>query len=188
VWGRELEIWSPVYTAALLIGCGQDVLSYILEDVARRRESELMYAEEKLVFYAIDKLFAEASEPLVGVEKICEFKASDLQEKIINKLLEDANCLEIERDDLGVERLKPKSDVKCQKILSDLVKTWSPQKIGKVLEKLGFDKFKKPVGKGSGTRRVYMIKWIDFSRLAKAYDYEPQSQSGEKRNEQLSKP
>jgi dissimilatory sulfite reductase (desulfoviridin) alpha/beta subunit len=63
------------------------------------------------------------------------------------------------------------------KILGDLVKTWSPQKIGKVLEKLGFDKFKKPVGKGSSTRRVYIVKWSDFAKLAKAYDYEPQSQS-----------
>jgi hypothetical protein len=179
VWGRELEIWAPVYTAAILIGRDQEVLSYIIEDVARRRESELMYAEEKLVFYAIDQLFAETPEPLVGAEKICEFKASDLQEKIINKLLEDANCLEVERDDLGGEKLKPKSDAKCQKILGDLVKTWSPQKIGKVLEKLGFDKFKKPVGKGSSTRRVYIVKWSDFAKLAKAYDYEPQSQSRE---------
>ena len=181
VWGRELEIWAPVYTAAILIGRDQEVLSYIIEDVARRRESELMYAEEKLVFYAIDQLFAETPEPLVGAEKICEFKASDLQEKIINKLLEDANCLEVERDDLGGEKLKPKSDAKCQKILGDLVKTWSPQKIGKVLEKLGFDKFKKPVGKGSSTRRVYIVKWSDFAKLAKAYDYEPQSQSKEEK-------
>jgi len=97
VWGWELEIWAPVYTATLLTGRGQDVLSYIMEDVTRRRESETMYSEEKLVFHAIDQLFAEAPEPLVGVEKICEFKASDLQEKIINKLLEDVNCLEIER-------------------------------------------------------------------------------------------
>ena len=187
VWGRELEIWAPVYTAALLISRDQDVLSHILEDIARRRESELIYAEEKLIFYAIDQLFAETPEPLVGAEKICEFKASDLQEKIINKLLEDANCLEIERDELGGERLKPKSDVKCQKMLGDLVKVWSPQKIGKVLEKLGFDKFKKPVGKGSSTRRVYIVKWSDFVKIAKAYDYEPQLPREEKRDEQLSK-
>jgi len=62
-----------------------------------------------------------------------------------------------------------------------------PQKIGKVLEKLGFDKFKKPVGKGSGTKRVYVVKWSDFAKIAKAYDYEPQSQREEKKDEQLSK-
>jgi len=185
VWGRELEIWAPVYTAALLISRDQDVLSYIMEDVARRRESEAMYSEEKLVFYAIDQLFAEAPEPLVGAEKICEFKASDLQEKIINKLLEEANCLEVERDEYGNEKLKPRNDPKCQKILADLVKTWSPQKIGKVLEKLGFDKFKRKAGKGSSTRRVYVVKWSDFARIAKAYDYEPQAlREGEERNKQ----
>jgi len=184
VWGRELEIWAPVYTAAVLIGREQDVLSYILEDVARRRESELMYAEEKLVFYAIDKLFAETSGPLVGVEKICEFTASDLQEKILNKLLEEANCLEVKADELGGEVVKPKADAKCQKILTDLVKTWSPPRIGKVLEKLGFDKFKKTVGKGSRAKKKYVVKWSDFAKIAKAYDYEPQSQGEEKKSEQ----
>ena len=185
IWGRELEIWAPVYTAALLISRDQDVLSHILEDIARRRENELMYAEEKLIFYAIDQLFTETPEPLVGAEKICEFKASDLQEKIINKLLEDANCLEIERDELGGERLKPKSDVKCQKMLGDLVKTWSPPKIGKVLEKLGFDKFKRTVGKGRGAKKKYVVKWSDFAKIARAYDYEPQALRGdEERNEQ----
>jgi hypothetical protein len=173
-----------VYTAAVLIGREQDVLSYILEDVARRRESELMYAEEKLVFYAIDKLFTETSEPLVGVEKICEFTASDLQEKIINKLLEEANCLEVKSDELGGEVVKPKADAKCQKIFTDLVKTWSPPRIGKVLEKLGFDKYKKTVGKGSRAKKKYVVKWSDFAKIAKAYDYEPQSQGEEKKSEQ----
>jgi len=184
VWGRELEIWAPVYTAAVLIGRGQEVLSYILEDVARRRESELMYAEEKLVFYAIDKLFAETSEPLVGIEKICEFTASDLQEKILNKLFEEANCLEVKADELGGEVVKPKSDAKCQKILTDLVKTWNPQKIGKVLEKLGFDKYKKSVRRAGGSKKKYVVKWSDFVKIARAYDYEPQSQGEEKKNEQ----
>ena len=183
VWGRELEIWAPVYTAAILIGRDQDVLSYIIEDVARRRESELMYAEEKLVLYAIDQLFAETPEPLVGAEKICEFTASDLQEKILNRLLEEANCIEVVQD-MGVEYKRAKSDAKCQKMLTDLIKTWSPPRIGKVLEKLGFDKFKKTVGKGSRARKKYVIKWSDFVKIAKAYDYEPQSQGEEKKSEQ----
>jgi RecA/RadA recombinase len=183
VWGRELEIWAPVYTAAILIGRDQEVLSYIMEDVARRRESELMYAEEKLVLYAIDQLFTETPEPLVGAEKICEFTASDLQEKIINKLLEELNCIEVVQD-MGVEYKRAKSDAKCQKILADLVRTWSPPRIGKVLEKLGFDKYKKSVRKGGSVRKKYVVKWSDFAKIAKAYDYEPQSQGEEKKNEQ----
>jgi len=185
IWGRDLEIWAPVYTASLLIGRGQEVLSYILEDVARRRESETMYAEEKLVFYAIDQLFSETPGPLAGVEKICEFTASDLQEKIVNKLLEEANCLEVKTDELGGEVVKPKGDAKCQKMYADLVKTWNPQKIGKVLEKLGFDKYKKSVRKGGSIRKKYVVKWSDFAKIAKAYDYEPQSaREGENANEQ----
>jgi len=183
VWGRELEIWAPVYTAAILIGRDQEVLSYIIEDVARRRESELMYAEEKLVLYAIDQLFAETPEPLVGAEKICEFTASDLQEKILNRLLEEANCIEVVQD-MGVEYKRAKSDAKCQKMLTDLIKTWSPPRIGKVLEKLGFDKYKKSVRKGGSIRKKYVVKWSDFAKIAKAYDYEPQSQGEEKKNEQ----
>lgn len=175
IWGRELEIWAPVYTASLLIGRGREVLSYVLEDVARRREGELMYAEEKLVLYAIERLFGEAPEPLVGAEKAVEFVASDLQGKIVEKLLEEAGCLELEVDEYGHERLKPKNDQLCQKLLLDYMKAWSPQKIGRVLQKLGLDKYRKPVGKGRGARRKYVIGWSDFVRVAKAYDYEPQT-------------
>jgi hypothetical protein len=175
IWGRELEIWAPVYTAALLIGRGREVLDYILEDVARRKESELMYAEEKLVLHAIEQLFSEAPKPLVGTEKAVEFAASDLQEKIIEKLLEEANCLELEVDENGHEKLKPKNDQLCQKLLFEYTRIWSPQKIGRVLQKLGFDRYKKPIGKGKGTRRKYVMKWDDFVKIAEAYDYEPQT-------------
>jgi hypothetical protein len=175
IWGRELEIWAPVYTAALLIGRGREVLDYILEDVARRRESELMYAEEKLVLRAIEQLFSEAPKPLVGTEKAVEFAASDLQGKIVEKLLEEANCLELEVDEYGHEKLKPKNDQLCQKLLFEYTRIWSPQKIGRILQKLGFDRYKKPIGKGKGTRRKYVIKWNDFVKIAEAYDYEPQT-------------
>ena len=182
VWGRELEVWVPVYAAALLIGRDREVLNYILEDVARRRESE-MYAEEKLVLHAIEQLFSEASEPLVGTEKVVEFAAGDLQGKIVGKLLEEAGCLELEVDEHGHERLKPKNDQLCQKLLLDYTKAWSPQKIGRVLQKLGLDKYKKPVGKGKGARRKYVMKWSDFVRVAKAYDYEPQTAEDGRGNE-----
>jgi hypothetical protein len=69
-------------------------------------------------------------------------------------------------------------------MLTDLVKTWSPPRIGKVLEKLGFDKYKKSVRKGGSIRKKYVVKWSDFAKIAKAYDYEPQSQGEEKKNEQ----
>jgi hypothetical protein len=173
-----------VYTAAVLIGREQDVLSYILEDVARRRESELMYAEEKLVFYAIDKLFTETSEPLVGVEKICEFTASDLQEKIMNKLLEEANCLEVKSDELGGEVVKPKADAKCQKMLTDLVKTWIPRRSAKYWRNWASTSTRRACVEPVAQRRKYVVKWSDFVKIARAYDYEPQSQGEEKKNEQ----
>jgi hypothetical protein len=88
---------------------------------------------------------------------------------------------------MGVEYKRAKSDAKCQKILADLVRTWSPQKIGKVLEKLGFDKYKKGVKRGGSVRRKYIVPLGEFVKIAKAYDYEPQSASakeGGKSNEQ----
>jgi hypothetical protein len=37
------------------------------------------------------------------------------------------------------------------------------------------------VGKGTGTRRKYLVRWSDFIKIAKAYDYEPQGlKEGEK--------
>jgi len=178
VWGRDLEIWAPIYTAALLTSREKTVLDYILEDVARRRESELMYVEEKLVLYAIDELFSELPEPLVReAEKTIVFTASALLPKILNKLLEAENCIEVITTENSREEVKLKtSEPRCAKLLDDLGKKWKTQRIGLILRNLGFDKFKKASGKGRSARYVYIVPWSEFLWIARHYDYEPISE------------
>lgn len=169
VWGREAEIWAPVLTAAILTGRDQPVLNYILEDISRRRTSELMYDEEKAVLAAIDELFS-INKPLDKSEdRELVFKASDLQTIIIKQSIDYGSCLdENGRDDL------------CRKQEEELKKKWKSSKIGLVLKNLGFERFKSAEGKGKNARYVYKLPYKAFINIAKRYDYEPdEKESGE---------
>lgn len=181
VWGREAEIWAPVLTAAILIGREKAVLDYILEDVSKRRASELIYNEEKVVLAAIDDLFEERV-PLVGEERVVEFMPKELVRKIVERVLREEGCLEVVEEEEGgrtFEREKLKEEPRCRELDRELERKWKPQKVGLVLKNLGLDKFRTAVGKGSSARYVYRLKYGDFVSIAKRYDYEPRGEKGE---------
>jgi len=172
VWGREAETWAPILAAALLIGREKTVLDYIIEDVSRRRANELIYDEEKIVLAAIDRLFSMTSSLASEEDKVVTFMSKDLQKNIKRRLLEDEDCLEITFEGT-IEKVELKNEPRCRKLEEDIEKKWKTQKIGVVLRNLGFEKYKKKRGKGSGARYVYEVKYSDFVNIAKRYDYEP---------------
>jgi hypothetical protein len=177
IWGRDAEVWAPILTAAILIGRDSVVLGYAVEDVEKRRANELIYDEEKTVLAAIDELFSMASAPLVNVGeefKVVSFMPKDLRGIIIERLLEEENCIEVVGT--GAEEKKvTKNEPRCKELEKELDKRWKPQKIGLVLRNLGFDKFKTVRGKGSNARYVYRLRYADFVAIAKRYDYVPKT-------------
>jgi len=172
VWGREAETWAPILAAAILIGKEKAVLDYILEDVSQRRANEMIYDEEKIVLAAIDKLFSMTSSLTSEEDKVVTFRSKELQKNIKRRLLEDEDCLEITFEGT-IEKVELKNEQRCKDLEREIVKKWKVQKIGIVLKNLGFDKFRRPKGKGSGARYVYEVKYSDFVNIAKRYDYEP---------------
>jgi hypothetical protein len=180
VWGRDAELWAPILAGSILIGREKTVMDYILEDVGRRRANEMMYDEEKIVLRAIDELFNKTPSLAAEGEKVITFMSKDLQKIIKNQMLEDEDCLEIEPDGFikGV-----KNEPRCRDLEKEIEKKWKTQKIGIVLRNLGFEKYKKKKGKGSGARYVYEIKHSGFINIAKKYDYEPESGEAEKKDE-----
>jgi len=192
VWGREAEIWAPILTAAILAGRGDTVLEYVLEDVARRKANELIYDEEKIVLAAIDDVFS-TTPSLVEGEKTVEFMPNNLQEKIIKRLLHEEGCFDINTikevntytgEETYHEREELKKDQRCVELDRELRRKWNPQKIGKVLKNLGFDKYKNVKGKGGNARRYYTLKYSDFLNIAKRYDYEPAEKSPTEKSEE----
>jgi hypothetical protein len=179
VWGRDAEVWAPLLAAAILIGREKNVLDYIIEDVSKRRINEALYDEEKIVLAAIDELFGKTL-PLAAGGKVITFMSKDLRNIIKNQLLDDENCLEIEPDGSirGV-----KNEPRCRDLEKEIEKKWKTQKIGIVLKNLGFEKYKKKRGKGSGARYVYEVNYSDFVNIAKKYDYEPKGEEAEKKDE-----
>jgi len=172
VWGREAETWAPVLAAALLIGREKTVLEYILEDVSQRRANEMIYDEEKIVLAAIDKLYSMTPSLVSEGDKVITFTSKDLQKIIKRRLLEEEDCLEITFEG-AIEKEDVKNEPRCRELEKEVVKKWKVQKVGIVLKNLGFDKFRRPKGKGSEARYVYEVKYSDFMNIAKRYDYEP---------------
>jgi len=174
IWGRDAEVWAPILTAAILIGRDRVVLGYAVEDVGKRKANELIYDEEKVVLAAIDELFSETP-TLANVDeesKVVEFMPKELRSIIIEKQLEDENCVEIVNTGIE-ERKATKNEPRCKELEKELDKRWRPQKIGLVLRNLGFDKFKTARGKGGNARYVYRLRYGDFVAIAKRYDYVP---------------
>jgi len=182
VWGREAEVWAPILAAAILIGREKTVLDYIVEDVSRRRANELIYDEEKIVLAAIDKLFSMSSSLVSEGDKAITFMSKDLQKIIKRRLLEDEDCLEITTEGV-IEKAETKNEPRCRELEKEVEKKWKTQKIGVVLRNLGFEKYKKKKGKGSGARYVYEVKYSDFVNIAKRYDYEPTATKEENKAE-----
>jgi DNA polymerase III delta prime subunit len=174
IWGRDAEVWAPILTAAILIGRDRVVLGYAVEDVGKRKANELIYDEEKVVLAAIDELFS-GTPTLANVDeesKVVEFMPKELRSIVIEKQLEDENCIEIVNT--GIEEKKAtKNEPRCKELEKELDKRWKPQKIGLVLRNLGFDKFKTVRGKGGNARYVYRLRYGDFVAIAKRYDYAP---------------
>jgi DNA polymerase III delta prime subunit len=174
IWGRDAEVWAPILTAAILIGRDRVVLGYAVEDVGKRKANELIYDEEKVVLAAIDELFSRTP-TLANVDeenKVVEFMPKELRSIVIEKQLEDENCIEIVNTGIE-ERKATKNEPRCKELEKELDKRWKPQKIGLVLRNLGFDKFKTVRGKGSNARYVYRLRYGDFVAIAKRYDYVP---------------
>ncbi|MDT7888233.1 MAG: hypothetical protein RQ885_04570 [Desulfurococcales archaeon] len=169
VWGRDAEIWAPILAAAILIGREKNVLDYVVEDVNRRRIDEALYDEEKIVLAAVDELFSKTISLTAEGGKVITFMSKDLQKIIKNQILDSEGCLEIEPDGYvkGV-----KIEPRCVKLEQEIERKWKTQKVGIVLRNLGFEKYKKKKGKGSGARYVYEISYSDFINIAKKYDYE----------------
>jgi hypothetical protein len=179
LWGRELEIWAPLYTAALLMKRNKEVLNYILEDVATRRENELIYSEEKVVLSAIEELFNKSPHAhIVGSQKVVRFMAKDLKPIILNQLLESEDCIKI-TDDRFETRQPAFDDPRCVRFYNDIDAKWLEQRIGIILHNLGFGKFKRSRGKGKWARKVYELPWNEFVRIAERYDYIPSQGEGD---------
>ncbi|MEB3760389.1 MAG: hypothetical protein GSR81_06030 [Desulfurococcales archaeon] len=168
VQGREREIWWPLLTAALLGGFEAPVLDYIAEDLEKRASREDIYIEEKTVLAAIESTLTRIKD-LDGREyEIAMFTASDLQRIIVHRILEEENCLEVEGQDTAEkETVKPE----CRRRAEEIRRKWNPQKIGKVLERLGFNAYRKAEGKGASKRRYYNIPEEVFWEKAGLYEY-----------------
>ena len=167
--GREREIWWPLLTAAILGGFEDRVLDYMAEDLEKRLKSEDIYVEEKTVLAAIEEFFKEIEDIEGRKKRIALFMTRDLQNKILRRTLEEESCFDITEKSGGeeIEVIKPE----CRKRAEELRRKWSPQKIGKVLERLGFNEYRKAEGKGAAKRRYYRLPWDVFEKKAKLYGY-----------------
>ncbi len=118
-----------------------------------RRSAELWFEEtdEIIVLRALDRYIAW----YIGEHKLqdvdpskayIEFSAGDLVPYIIDILAE------------GSETLRKK-----------LEKQWNPRKVGKILQRLGFDRYKYR----TATKRGYRITVEIFMKICERYNYEP---------------
>ncbi|MEB3786550.1 MAG: hypothetical protein GSR75_00385 [Desulfurococcales archaeon] len=176
VEGREREIWWPLLTAAILAGFESRVLDYMAEDLEKRMKNEDIYVEEKTVLAAIEDLFITVRDIGDAEQRVATFMASELQNRIIRNILEEENCFEITEDN-GVEAEVIKGE--CRKRAEELRRKWSVQKIGIVLKRLGFDKYRESKGKGAGKRRYYRVPEDAFMEKARLYGYIPDEGSAE---------
>ncbi|MEM4685732.1 MAG: hypothetical protein QW133_06435 [Sulfolobales archaeon] len=167
VWGRDKEIWWPILTAAILIGVKEQVLNFILEDIAKKREN--IYTEEHAVLAAIEETFSVVRDVTGSKTVEAHFRASTLQDIIIKSELDQQGCIEVVTDHENIERTVIKDG--CRKVEEELKKKWSVQRIGRILQRLGFDKYKKWVGKSANSRPEYHIKLSEFMDIAKRYGY-----------------
>ena len=166
VEGRDREVWWPLLTAALLLGVEREVVDYMLEDLREKTESEDMYAAERTVLGAMGQLYAESSDRTIEGERVLVFTAADLQRVIVNEYLREEDCLELAEGEAG-EAERVKQD--CRRRAEELRKQWSPQRIGRILERMGLSKYKRKAGKGSGARRVYRIPQSVYEQKLRLY-------------------
>jgi hypothetical protein len=112
--GRDDEIWSPILTIAKLID--EQLYSKIKEYAIKRtseREVELYY-EEKLIIRAIEKVIDTNAQQQLNSQLLIQFTASDLRDKLKEILVDEEKEL--------TEK--------------DFEKRWTPEKIGRILERL----------------------------------------------------
>jgi len=167
VEGRDREVWWPILTAAVLLGLDCEVAEYMLYDIEAKRESEEMYTAERTVLAAIERVFQEANqETLDNRERVAVFTASDLQRLIIEERLREEGCLEVAEGETGEqERVKPE----CRRRAEELRREWSVQRIGRVLERLGFTRYRRKQGKSRGARRKYELPRGAFEEKTRLY-------------------
>jgi len=167
VEGRDREVWWPILTAAVLLGLDCEVTEYMLHDIEAKRESEEMYMAERTVLAAIERVLQEATqETLDSGDPVAVFTASDLQRLIVEDRLREEGCLEVAEGEAGEEeRVKPE----CRRRAEELRREWSVQRVGRVLERLGFTKYRRKQGKSGGARRKYELPRGAFEEKARLY-------------------
>jgi len=156
--GRAFELWFPLLVMAKLVGedVYRNVLSYALEDVGKRFEE--LYAEEKKILEAIERLFynkireLEVHETLVKTEITenftVEFQAKDVHEALRQIMVDENKELD--------ERA--------------FMKKWNTVKIGRLLHRRF--KLENPRD-SSGKRRIYSISLKKFAEFCKTFGYLP---------------
>ena len=163
--GRAFELWFPLLVMAKLSGeeVFRNVLSYALEDVGKRFEE--LYAEEKKILEAIERLFygkireLEIQETLVETEITenftVEFQAKDVHEALRQIMVDENKELD--------ERA--------------FMKKWNTVKIGRLLHRRF--KLENPRD-SSGKRRIYSVSLKKFAEFCKTFGYKPSQEFMEK--------
>jgi hypothetical protein len=159
VRGRPRELWHPLLTAAVLIG--QEAVEKVVSFMADYLETRtLPYEEEHAVLAAMEEMFEEELgrqrlEVLDPERVTITFKASDLTVRIVKRQLEE---LGLEPEDKLYEEKK-----------RELMKYWDPRKVGKILHRLGLERYKSKGAKGA---RTYIVPLHAFIDVARRYSYE----------------
>jgi len=145
LYGREKEVWLPVFTIAYLIGVLDKIKSLAIE--LYEVKSLALYEKERVVLKAIQRLCELTTETkkLVqeGKEEVIEFNASSLVELIKQVLINEGEFEE-----------------------KQFSKLWNPRSIGRILSRLNIHK------KRTGKERKYLLTLTRLKELCTKYNVE----------------
>jgi len=140
--GRNDEIWRPILTIAKLVDeeVFQEVKDYAISTCASREE--LMYEEERLILYGIERIIKKAQEDLEGKRQI-SFTASELREELFRIVVEE----EKEMSEKEFER------------------HFNVRYIGKILERLGIRMRRE----GKKREKIRYLTLEEFEKLKRTF-------------------
>ena len=165
--GRELEVFLPIITVAFLAGELDDVMEWIGEYLHSFYQSEVGgYEDVVTVLQGIMELrnlgYVEHGED--GREYVV-FRPYQLSRRIVLSELREDNCVEERRigdsdvtEEYVVEECKPRE--------RELLREYSPKRLGRLLERLGLNKYRR---KDSSGRMLYRVPVDEVEQLLNTY-------------------
>jgi len=148
LYGREKEVWLPLFTIAHLVGVLDKIKSLAKE--LYEVKSQKLYEEEKTILKAIRKLYEFDKEEKEKTKKLVEEEKKEEEKiKFLPSILKNFIKQVLEEEGVYEEKLFPK--------------LWSAEKIGRALSKMKI--YKRRIGKGC----EYILSIKEYNELCNRY-------------------